>query len=71
MIDSDAESAAALAVQVNEPVRVDELPTETSDTTAMPDGSYETRTFPDPVRVRHGASWAELDATLRAVTARV
>ena len=61
----DAASATALATQVNEPVRVDEMTTETSDTTAMPDGSYETRTYPDPVRVRRGATWAELDMTLR------
>lgn len=62
---SDPESAAvAQAKASGKPVVVDALTTETSVTTAMPDGKLEAKISSSPVRVKSGTGWVDLEPDL-------
>ena len=57
--------ARTRAQATGRPVVADALTTETSQTTANPDGTFTLNQSPAPVRVRHHGSWVGLDATLK------
>ncbi|MFI1524231.1 hypothetical protein [Kitasatospora cineracea] len=57
--------ASAQAKATGKPVTVDALTTETSQTTANPDGTLTLTQSAVPVRMFRNGAWAELDATLK------
>lgn len=64
--DGSTQAAQQKAQETGQPVVVDALTTETSQTTALPDGSFALTTNAQPVRVRKGDAWKAVDATLTA-----
>ncbi|KJK58204.1 ricin-type beta-trefoil lectin domain protein [Saccharothrix sp. ST-888] len=58
-------NARQQARSIGKPVVVDALTTETSQTTANPNGRLTTSDFLQPVRTKRGTAWADLDTTLR------
>ncbi len=60
------QDATARARAAHRPVTVDALTTPTSLTTALPDGSYQTTSNAQPVRVRKNGAWTPVSATLTA-----
>ncbi|MFF3113444.1 LamG-like jellyroll fold domain-containing protein [Kitasatospora sp. NPDC057904] len=57
-------AASASARESGRPVPVDELTTETADTTANADGTFTLTTHLQPVRVKRDGRWTALDASL-------
>ncbi|GHG18740.1 hypothetical protein GCM10017567_41500 [Amycolatopsis bullii] len=60
----DEVTAAAYARQGNKPVEVTSETTETSLTTANPDGSWTMTQYVHPVRVKQAGTWTPIDTTL-------
>ncbi|WP_329562236.1 RICIN domain-containing protein [Kitasatospora sp. NBC_01266] len=58
--------ARAQAKATGQPVPVDALTTEASDTVVDPDGKLATTSYAQPVRVQRGSSWTAIDTTLHA-----
>ncbi len=63
-IASPEDSASTLAQETGTPVVVDEDTTETTETTALPDGLFQLESTVRPVRVRRGDGWVPVDTTL-------
>lgn len=61
-----ADDEVALAHQSGEPVVVEELTTELSQTTANPNGTFTYSTSIDPVRIQRDGTWILVDTTLVA-----
>ncbi|MDQ7911102.1 LamG-like jellyroll fold domain-containing protein [Phytohabitans sp. ZYX-F-186] len=62
----DERSAALLAYRKRRPVIVTSLTSETSQTVARPDGTFETTRHMAPVRMRNDSgSWVDVDLTLQ------
>ncbi|MCX4749822.1 hypothetical protein OG455_30635 [Kitasatospora sp. NBC_01287] len=57
-------TARAKAKATGQPVSVDVLTDEASDTVVNPNGTLTTTSHAEPVRVRRGTGWAAVDATL-------
>jgi hypothetical protein len=62
----DQASATAVAQKYAHPVVDESKTTETSQTSALPDGSMQLVTNTLPVRVRHGSEWVPVDVTLKS-----
>ncbi|MEV7356403.1 ricin-type beta-trefoil lectin domain protein [Kitasatospora sp. NPDC091276] len=58
--------ARAKAKASGQPVTVDALTTEATETTVAPDGRLATTSYAEPVRVKRDAGWAAVDTTLHA-----
>jgi hypothetical protein len=62
---SDEQSASLLAYRTRKPVTVTGLTTETSQTVALPDGSFQATMHLAPARMRDDAGeWVDVDLTL-------
>jgi len=61
---SSESAAAAAAVKYRHPVVVESLTTSTTETSALPDGTFQYVSSSVPVRVRQGQGWVAVDATL-------
>src|SRR4051794_11747834 len=61
---TDAASAMRFAHDGHKKVSVSSLTSETSETTANPDGTWTLRTYAHPVRVKQSGTWQALDTTL-------
>ncbi|WP_104818977.1 ricin-type beta-trefoil lectin domain protein [Kitasatospora sp. MMS16-BH015] len=59
-------AAKAKAKATGKPVTIDELTTESTETSANPDGSLTSTSHAQAVRAKRGSGWADLDATLHA-----
>ncbi|MEV6016630.1 ricin-type beta-trefoil lectin domain protein [Streptomyces sp. NPDC051997] len=57
-------TAGAAAARTGQPVTVDQLTTETSETVANPDGTFTLTTHLQPARVRKDGGWTDVDAGL-------
>lgn len=57
-------AAAAIASRFGHSVIVDSLTTSTTETTALPDGSFQLVSSSIPVRVHQSQGWVPIDATL-------
>ncbi|MBW8484422.1 ricin-type beta-trefoil lectin domain protein [Actinomadura parmotrematis] len=62
--DQAISKASAQAAATDEPVVVDALTTPTAQMTAQPDGTLSVEQALEPVRVRQGGVWKDLDPTL-------
>ncbi|MFJ9519774.1 LamG domain-containing protein [Kitasatospora sp. NPDC101801] len=60
-------AAVAEAKRTGKPVEVGAKRTESSDTTAQPDGRLVTTTYVQPRRVRRNGTWLDIDPTLRTL----
>lgn len=58
------QAASAQAKASGQPVTVDSLTTQTSITTAMPDGSIQSTTNVLPARIKKNGTWTSVSATL-------
>ncbi|MFK0073564.1 LamG-like jellyroll fold domain-containing protein [Arthrobacter woluwensis] len=66
---SEKSEAAAVkeATSSGAPVVVDSLTTESSVTTAQPDGTVKSEISSEPVRVKEGTTWHQIDTDLKSV----
>jgi hypothetical protein len=62
--DGSTQAAQQQAQETGQPVVVDDLTTQTSQTVALPDGSFALTTDAQPVRVHKDGRWQAVDATL-------
>jgi len=58
-------SATAAAAKAGKPITVDGLTSQTSITTANPDGTFTTTMSTAPARILRGGSWVPVDTTLK------
>ena len=67
----DAATAMRLAWKFSKPIEVLGERTESSQTFAQPDGTFRTKQFATPVRVRQGSQWVDVDPALESSGAGV